>query len=152
MKILIFILALACAAFSQFRDDRESYDPRMKFIQPSDGTLFDMNKLSVSHSLSMGYYSSGSNSMMMNEYVAGLNYRLSDPLTLKVNLGMSYVPYSSLGIQDQNGADIYFKSATLDYKPSDTFRMRIDVRNVNQSDYFFGNRQYPAFAPFKEEE
>lgn len=152
MKIFILILAFSFQLFSQFRDSHTGSDPRSKFIQPSNGSLFDMSKLSVSQSFSTGYYSYGSNSLLINEYIAGLNYKFSDPLSLRVDLGMSYTPYSSLGIIEENKTDIYFKSATLDYKPNDTFRMRIDVRNITPSDYFFNSGSFSGTTPLIKEE
>jgi hypothetical protein len=143
-QLTVFILLLASQIFPQFRGTELQPDPRLKLMSPSQGSVFDMSKISVSHSLSMSYVSSGSNSVMINEYIAGINYKISDPLTLKLNLGMSYTPYSSFGPAEENTADVYLKSATLDYRPNDSFRMRVDFRNITPSDYLNGD----PFRPF----
>jgi hypothetical protein len=134
-KLIILIIAAVSLVSAQFRGTESQPDPRLKFLSSSGGAVFDMSKMSVSHSLSMSYFNTGSGSVMLNEYIAGINYQISDPLTLRLNLGMSYTPYSSFLPAEENSTDIYLKSATLDYRPSDSFRMRVDFRTVRPSDY-----------------
>lgn len=135
--IILSIIIITTALAAQFRDTGMQTDPRLKLMNTSHSSFLDMSKISLSHSVSMGYYTSGSNSVMINEYVAGLKYQISDPITLKLNLGMSYSPYSSFQAPGEQNTDFYLKSASLDYNPSESFRMRIDFRNINQNDYFF---------------
>ena len=143
MKEIIFaVLIMTAGLAAQFRDTGSQSDPRIKLMNSSASSFLDMSKISLSHSVSMGYYSSGSNSVMVNEYIAGLKYRISDPLTLKLDLGMSYSPYSSFQVPGEKSTDFYLKSASLDYKPSESFRMRIDFRNINQNDYFFNRNPF----------
>lgn len=135
--IILGIIIITAGLTAQFRDTGTQTDPRLKLMDNSAASFLDMSKISLSHSVSMGYYSSGSNSVMVNEYIAGLKYRISDPLTLRLDLGMSYSPYSSFQAPGEQSTDFYLKSASIDYKPTDSFRMRIDFRNINQNDYFF---------------
>ncbi|HAQ60989.1 TPA: hypothetical protein DCR49_03170 [Candidatus Delongbacteria bacterium] len=150
-KQFFFVLTAAVLLFSQFRGTDLQPDPRLKLLSTSQGSVFDMSKISVSHSLSMSYTNSSSGSTMINEYVAGINYKISDPLSLKLNLGMSYTPYSSIGPVEDNTADIYIKSATLDYRPNDSFRMRVDFRNIKPSDYMNGD-PFKPYNYFNDEE
>jgi|GEM_PF-1271332 len=146
MKYLILTaLLISLNCFSQFRGTDNLTDPRMKLMSPSQGAIFDMSKLSVSHTFAMNYMSSGSNSVMINEYVAGLKYKISDPLTLRLNLGMAYTPYSSFSAGEENSTDIYLKSASLDYKPNNQFRMRVDFRTIKPSDYYMNTDPFRDF-------
>lgn len=138
-KLILFLLTAIALLFSQFRGTELQPDPRLKLLSTSQGSVFDMSKISVSHSLSMNYTNGSSGSTMTNEYVAGINYKISDPLSLRLNLGMSYTPYSSIAPLEENNADIYIKSATLDYRPNNSFRMRVDFRNIKPSDYINGD-------------
>jgi hypothetical protein len=143
MKVtLLSVMMMTAALAAQFRDTGTQADPRLKLMNGSPTSFLDMSKISLSHSVSMGYYSSGSNSVMINEYIAGLKYNISDPLTLKLDLAMSYSPYSSFHAPGEQSTDFYLKSASLDYKPSESFRMRIDFRNINQNDYFFNRNPF----------
>ena len=140
--IILCIIIMTAVLAAQFRDTGTQPDPRLKLMNSSPSSFLDMSKMSLSHSVSMGYYSSGSNSAMVNEYIAGLKYRISDPLTLKLDLGMSYSPYASFIAPGEQSTDFYLKSASLDYKPSESFRMKIDFRNINQNDYFFNRNPF----------
>ncbi|MBN2857032.1 MAG: hypothetical protein JXN63_01385 [Candidatus Delongbacteria bacterium] len=151
MKIIILTVMMMTAVLAaQFRDTGIQTDPRLKLMNTSATSFLDMSKISLSHSVSMGYYSSGSNSVMLNEYIAGFKYRISDPLTLRLDLGMSYTPYSSFQSPDEQTTDFYLKSASLDYKPTESFRMRIDFRNINQNDYFFNRTPFGNYLTDEE--
>lgn len=139
---ILTVMMITATLVAQFRDAGNQTDPRLKLMNGSATSFLDMSKISLSHSVSMGYYSSGSSSVMVNEYIAGLKYRISDPLTLKIDLGMSYSPYSSFQAPGEQSTDFYLKSASLDYKPSESFRMKIDFRNINQNDYFFNRNPF----------
>ncbi|MBN1969827.1 MAG: hypothetical protein JXR48_14630 [Candidatus Delongbacteria bacterium] len=121
-KIVFFLLISSTLLFSQFREKQE--DPRIKLkSENSSGiTFLDMNKFSIDHSLAMSYTGSSSYSMQQNEYVMGLNYRISDPLLMRVELSASYTPYTSFTVPEDQKTDFYLKSASLIYKPfDDTF-------------------------------
>ncbi len=140
----LLIIFTTMTLYGQFRNDDYS-DPRIKLMAPSSsGSIFNISDISVSHTFSMNYVSSGSESFMQNEYIAGIKYRISDPLTLKLNMGMSYTPYTSFNISEDDRTDIYLKSATLDYKPNDKFRMIIDFRNFRPGDMYYNN----PFSPY----
>jgi len=145
MKYLTLLTIIAAVTlYGQFRND-DYPDPRIKLMAPSSsGSIFNISDISVSHTFSMYYVSSGSNSFMQNEYIAGIKYRISDPLTLKLNMGMSYTPYTSFDISEEERTDIYLKSATLDYKPNDKFRMIIDFRNFRPGDMYYND----PFSPY----
>lgn len=145
-NILFLLLSITVSIFSQFRTDVEEFDPRLKLMSPSTGSLFDMSRINIDHSVSMNYSSSGSNSVFINEYVAGINYRISDPMRLRFELGMSYVPYSTFSIpgEDQS-ADVYLKSASFDYKPNRQFHLHIGFKNYKPQDLLFD----PITRPFE---
>lgn len=145
MKYLTISLLVSFMTLSgQFRNTEYS-DPRTRLLTPSSsGSIFNMSDISVSHTFSMNYVNSGTGSFMQNEYVAGINYRISNPLTLHLNMGMSYTPYTSFNISEEDRTDIYLKSATLDYKPNDKFRMIIDFRNFRPGDMYYND----PFSPY----
>ncbi len=151
-SITAILFTTALCLFGQFRDTEYS-DPRVKLLSPSSsGSIFNMSDISVSHTFSSSYISYGSESFMLNEYIAGIKYRISDPLTLRLNLGMSYTPFSSLSAPGSEQTDIYLKSATLDYKPNDKFRMVIDFRNIKPEDMYFNNDPFHRYDFIKEDE
>ncbi|MFO7809876.1 MAG: hypothetical protein R6V47_00700 [Candidatus Delongbacteria bacterium] len=139
MKIRLTALALIifASAFSQFRDPGPEKDPRIKLLSDPKASFIDLSRLSVSHSFSTGYFSSDSNSMLINEYIAGIKYKISEPLTLRMDIGMSYMPYSTFSAHNEEQSELYLRSASLDYQPGESFRMRIDFNSVGMSDHLF---------------
>ena len=144
--VILLITVFSLISFSQFRDDALREDPKNIFLSPSSGNFLDMNRLSVSHSVSMGYYSGGKRSVLLNEYTAGIKYKISEPLTLRMDLGLSYTPYSSFSPASENQPEILLRSASLDYSPNESFRMRIDF--VNTPSYY--DLKHNPFGSFPE--
>ena len=151
MKKIIFtaIILIFVFAFSQYRSDVKEFDPRMNLMPSSSGTIFDMSRIKVDHSFSMNYSSTGTSSVFMNEYIAGINYRISDPMMLRFELGMSYVPYSTFSTPgEEQDAQVYLKSATFDYRPNKQFRLQIGFNNYDQSNLFFNSLDQPFGSNF----
>jgi hypothetical protein len=139
-------LILGFDLYSQFREKQE--DPRVQLMRSGDSSenlFLDMSKLSIDHTLQMSYSGSNSYSLIENEYIAGLNYKFSNPLTLRVELGASYVPYSSFNMDDSMRSDIYLRSATLSYQPYDDMSISLNYRN------FKGFNNYSRTLPFERE-
>jgi len=140
---------MTISAFAQFKSDVENLDPRYKLMAPGGGALFDMSKIHIDHSFSMNYSSTGTNSAFVNEYVAGINYRISDPMNLRLELGMSYTPYSTFSIPgEEEQAQVYLKSATFDYRPNNTFHLQIGYKNYQPNDLFFNSSDNPFGSNF----
>ena len=147
--IFVSIILIFGFSFSQFRSEVQEFDPRMNLMTPSTGSLFDMSRIKVDHSFSMNYSSTGTNSAFVNEYVAGINYRISDPMNLRMELGMSYVPYSTFSIPgEEQDAQVYLKSATFDYRPNNKFHLQIGFNNYQPSDLFFDSLNKPFGSNF----
>ncbi|MDA3837858.1 MAG: hypothetical protein PF574_02635 [Candidatus Delongbacteria bacterium] len=151
MKKIIFVSAMVLFGFvfAQYKADVESFDPRMNLMTPSTGSMFDMSKIKVDHSFSMNYSSSGTNSNFVNEYVAGINYRISDPMNLRLELGMSYTPYSTFTIPgEEQEAQVYLKSATFDYRPNKQFHLQVGYNNYQPNDLLFNSINKPFGSSF----
>ncbi|MDA3886449.1 MAG: hypothetical protein PF638_12720 [Candidatus Delongbacteria bacterium] len=151
MKRIIFVSILMILGFinAQFRADVQQFDPRMNLMTPSTGSLFDMSRIKIDHSFSMNYSSTGTSSAFVNEYVAGINYRISDPMNLRFELGMSYTPYSTFTIPgEEEEAQVYLKSATFDYRPNKQFHLQVGFNNYQANDLLFNSLNKPFGSNF----
>ncbi len=143
--ITLLILTISITTiFAQFKGTNSiDYNPRDLLLGNSDGdySFFNMNNISLDHSFSMSFVSDSENSGMQNEYVAGLNFRFSKPLFMRVELGASYIPYSTYSSMEENQApEVYVKSASLHYKISKNSYISVGYRNVNNFNNYFNDR------------
>jgi hypothetical protein len=129
---IILILSLPMLAFSQYKSKTEL--PVMSdVIGKSSGLVFGFinpEKFSMHHSFSMGYMSAGQyGSMMVNSYMNTINYQISDPLFLRLNVGIMNSPYNSFQNSALNNTQ-FFGGAELFYRPSENslIRLGVDVR------------------------
>lgn len=127
-KILFALLTISAVLSAQFKE-KDDFDPRQPLMNNNIGGIIDMNKVSIDQSYSMSYASGGNNSMMTGQYIAGLNYQLASPLMLRLELAASFIPYSSFSLPTDQKSQFYFKSASLDYRPNDKFRIKIDINH-----------------------
>jgi len=99
MKSKVFLISIACVfvlgffftAYSQ----KEVYDNEGFFgltPQKSSFSLLDPSRLKMSHSYTLSYYSSKEGSGNAGLYLNTLQYRVSEPLTLTMNLGYLHSP------------------------------------------------------------
>lgn len=96
----------------------------------------DPARFSMSHSLSMSYFSIGGRGVSQSVYLNTMMYQIASPLLLKVQWGLQNFPYNSLAKNHpalQNG--FFLSGAQLTYKPSDKFEMRLEYSSL------------PAYSP-----
>jgi hypothetical protein len=98
--------------------------------------LLDPSRISFNHSYSMAYLSSGGQSAMRGLFMETIGYRLSNPLSLTLNLGYLHQPYSSLGPDGLTQGGSFVGGAALDWRPSKNMFLRLEVG------------RYPAGSPY----
>jgi hypothetical protein len=133
---VILILSLPMLVFSQYKTKTEL--PAMSdVVGKSSGLILgflNSEKFSMHHSFSMGYMSSGKyGSMMVNSYMNTINYQISDPLFLRLNVGIMNSPYNSYQNPALNNTQ-FFGGAELFYRPSENSLIRLGV-NVRPGFY-----------------
>jgi hypothetical protein len=101
-------------------------------------SLFDLSRLEMSHSYSVSYFSSGGSGTTIAMYMNSMKYRISNPLTLKINLAWIHQP-GALFSRNRGVPTDYGKilpSFTLEYRPSDKFYLEL------------GYHSYPAYMNY----
>jgi hypothetical protein len=135
-KALIILIAvlIASTAFAQLADRAQltaidNSRPLGVKPAPSAWSLLDLSKLRFTHSYSFGYYSgrnfSGSNGLLRSS----LLYDFSPKLSMALSVGVSHNPSSLVGRGNSDASIL--PGFTLDYHPSSTFRMILDVQSYN---------------------
>jgi hypothetical protein len=130
--IILLILSLPFMVFGQFKKQTEL--PAFSEIVAKSSNTFlgflNPEKFSMHHNISMNFMSfGGAGSMMINSYMNTINYRISDPLLLRLDLGIMSTPYNSFNNPALNNTQ-FFGGAELYYKPSENSLIKVgfDVR------------------------
>lgn len=98
-----FVLALPALLWAQSGDS-----PSMRvndYLRSGSGLglglntfgFLDPSRMTFQHSYSMSYMTSGGQGVMRGLFMESIGYRLSNPLSLTLNLGFMHQPYSSFG-------------------------------------------------------
>jgi len=125
--LLIGALSLLCIRAGSAAPTLQDHSPRLHdYLGGRSGvslSLLDPSRMTVSHNIQMGYSSFSGGSMMQSLYATTIGYRLSDPLSLSITLGLTNNRFSA------GGSPTTFNSlvggARLDYNPTQDIHLRL---------------------------
>ncbi len=129
MKVILMIV-LALAMMVQLAAQVDLPKPNLSPYRNSGNSLFDLNKLSMNHSMgfSAGMSSSGYG-FYLSRYTNHLRYKFNPKLDLELDL--SFVNFgsttSSLDFNDDNQSKV-IPEFKLNYRPSDSVNLQIEFR------------------------
>lgn len=149
MKRFVLILALILIAtpiWSQTIDRAELEKITRENalgVEPavSPYSLIDLSRLKFSHSYSMSFVSGSGYSGSMGIARTSMFYEFSPSLSLTLNLGLAHDPSSVFG--NAGSSATFLPGFTLDYHPSDNFRMSVSYqRMVGMDPFWWGNSMF----------
>lgn len=125
LSLILAILILSIQ--SGFAQDKSVSEPSVKL---KGFSLLDPSRLKMSQSYTFSFFSSGKQSGTFGLYTNTLEYRISQPLLVRVGLAYLHQPLSvfNRGSQSLNGA--LLPNFQLFYQPSKSFQLRIDVSSM----------------------
>ncbi len=91
--------------------------------------LIDPAKLTVRHSMSFGVVSGDGQSVMQSLYMASFGYKLSDPLTLTLLMGIQDSRFSGQPGYPQSYSAL-LGGVALDWRPSDNFHLHMEMLQI----------------------
>jgi hypothetical protein len=110
------------------------------------GSLLDPSKFNMSQSYSVMYSNFAGRGNTFGLYTNTIDYRISDPLSLRLHLGYLHQPFMK-GLGLDNG--FLLGGAELNYKPMDNMLINIQYGNFPIRPYnnnpFYNNRQRNSF-------
>lgn len=137
MFTLAIIAILAVTSYAQLAGDLSSGPVKAK----PKLSLLDPSRLHMTQSYSLMYSSSTAGSSSLAMYFNSIEYQVSNPLTVRFNIGYLHQPGTILksGGTGSRGGQI-IPGLSLTYRPSDSFLFRFDYRqmpilNSNYSGY-----------------
>ncbi len=134
--IIVALFLVPCIACSQTESGNTSTKVS-EYLRSGDNfglginTLgfLDPSRLSLSHSYTMTYMTSGNESITRGLFMETIGYRLSKPVTLTFNLGYLHQPYSSYGPDGLSQSGTFVGGAALTWRPSDNMFFHFEVAN-----------------------
>lgn len=149
-RLLLAVLAIALfgSVSAQMADRAELENlsnPGGLSVKPATSlfSLLDMSKISWSHSYSVGFFSGGAVSGNVGLLQSTMLYEISSKLSLTLNLGVAH----SGGQWGQGRDATLLPGFTLDYHPSEKFRMTFQVQRYDAVLNPFVNRSSSWYNP-----
>jgi hypothetical protein len=136
--IVLLILLIPALLSAQFKNQTKP-DISGQIAKPASNILLGFlnpERFSMHHSFSASFMTMGNHSLMVNSYVNTIDYKISDPLLLKLNLGVANMPYNNFADNPGLNDTQFFGGAELRYRPSNstTISLGIDVSPY----YYYG--------------
>lgn len=152
LLIITFIFIVPTLLFAQLKSQTRPANIGQSIAAPSSMGIFGIfnpDRLSMSHHFSSSFTSGGGGGMLLNTYVNSIRYQISNPLLLRLNLGIANMPYNSYVSNNFNQAKEtqFFGGAELQYRPTSntTFSVGINIA-PNYYQYGYPSRYYrPGF-------
>ena len=158
--ILLFCFLLPVVAFPQTRKDA-NVDMAKALRRPGGvqgivGLLgLDPNKFSMSHSYTLSFASVGGHAINQGLYLNTMTYRLSNPLTMYLQVGLQH-QLSGSQPEGSNLArnQLFISRAGFEYKPSENMKLQFEFSQTPSSYYspYFYDRGFRRGLPGIERE
>jgi len=124
--LALALLATAVAAFSA--PTLKDHSPRLGDYLGGKSNislgLLDRSRMTINHTVQMGFSSFGGGSMMQSLYATTVGYRVSDPLSLSFTLGMTGNRINAGGVPTTFNSVV--GGARLDYRPTKDLFLRLE--------------------------
>ena len=131
-KILFLVIMTSSVLIAQTQNEKsvvfkpsEGYHKTRGFLDQ----LFDSNKLSISHSYSLSYFTAGGRGYNQGLYLSTINYQFSDPLLMQVRFGYMHQPFGGSNYLSKEANNKFFvQRAMLQYQPFKNTTLVIDYQ------------------------
>ncbi len=143
--LIVLILSIPVMCFAQFKDQAKLPAFSQVLANPGNGYILGFinpEKFSMHHSFSMNYMTMGNGQgMMVNSYLNTMDYQISNPLFLRLNLGIMNSPYNSFVNNPAVNNTKFFGGAELMYRPTEntSIKLGVDVRPGYYGPSYYNN-------------
>jgi len=144
--LMSFLSGLACAQLGPLAAAPSSI-PSLGMGSPTPVVAPKAFQMRQSYSLS--YASSGNASYSQGLYLNQMSYRLADPLTLNLDIGIANPLHSSgLNSNDMQKAQLLLPRVGLDYRPTESTLLSLNYSRLPASSFYspygpWGERNWP---------
>jgi len=103
--------------------------------------LLDPSRFKIGHTISTSYASIGGRGVLTSMYLADINYKLANPLDIRLTLGVANSQGALFG--PRRSANSFVPGFQLHYHPSNLFNLIINYQQYPAGSY------YPGLLPFE---
>jgi len=125
--LLILPLSLSAQMTDQAEVEKITQEYDLGLSRRPSVPLLDLSRLNMAHSYSISFFSGGGQSGSAALYNNTMTYRLADPLTLTLNLG---ILHNHGAIWGDNNKAVFLPSGYLDWRPSKNFSLSVGFESV----------------------
>ena len=147
-KIFMCLVILPTMALGQLKQDTKvnmaQALTKPNKIQSIVGLLgLDPNKFSMSHSYTLSFTSFGGQSFNQGLYLNTMSYKLVDPLTMYLQIGLQHQPFGDKFGNNQLKDQLFISGAGLEYKPSDKFKLQFEY--AQRTSPYYSSYYYDSY-------
>lgn len=146
-KKLIVLIAVSLILTGQLYAQRIGEPAKNFASSKSSFSLLDPSRFHMSHTYSLWYTSSKSGSQSLAMYLNSIEYQVSDPLKIRVDLGYLHRPgmfFKTSGGILQEGK--IFPALSINWRPSKNINFHFDYRQVP---FFYDNSASRFYNPYE---
>lgn len=148
--LLIFFLT-AGFVFGQLKSQKpQEANVGSAMLAPRTGNLmfgfFNPANFKMSHSYNFSYTTFGRTSLALGVYTNSMFYKISDPLTMELDISLTHSPFNSFGKEFQNQFNgIHVSRAALNWRPTENTLINLEFRNFPSA--FYLTNPYYGYYP-----
>jgi hypothetical protein len=110
-----------------------------------------LDRLQMSHTLSMGYYALGSEGLGVSMYTNSLRYQFSERFSMRADVALILSQFGSFSSRlNAQGSSFFLRRAEIDYRPSQDFGITLRFERAPESGFLsaYGYSTHSAFGAF----
>lgn len=138
--LIVFLLTIGIASAQLKSQIPQDVNVGSAMLAPRSSNLlfgfFNPANFKMSHSYNFSYMTFAGHNLALGVYTNSMFYKISDPLTMQVDVSLTHSPFNSFGKQFQNQFNgIYISRAALNWRPTENTLINLEFRNLPTSFY-----------------
>jgi hypothetical protein len=134
---VLFVAAAERSASQPYADDSDNGATGLFGLPKTGFSLLDPDRLSISQSYTFSYYSGGGRSGSIGMLMNSIEYRVSNPLKITLDIGVLHNPSAIVSRTGNGFSPTMVPGFKLQYRPSEKFFFQVDIRSYPA--YYYGN-------------
>jgi len=146
--VALIVMAANTSVTAQFKSQTEQKPSVAESMIRPQGSgflgFFNPENFTMHHSYSFSTMLMGGKTIVIGMYTNSMLYRISDPLSVRLDVSLMHSPFNSFGKSFQSDLNqLFINRAELNYRPFDNMFIQFQYRRVPIS--YYGNYYSPLY-------